>query len=156
MSISTKTLKVEFGASVFVLLAPLWATGQTLAPPKKVDFCAVVASSHEYDGQAISAQVILSPSEHSLSVYGAACVPKEGYDVTTQAILPAVLESLPNGKKLGRILKRHRLAKVELVGIFESTGGRYGPDAARFRFSITEIKSVADGALDRSHQKINE
>ena len=147
---NSRILKLNLGIIVLTLLAPTWATAQVRTEPTKVNFCDVVASPTQYNGQALSVVVILWPSYHSLSLYGAACVPKEGYDVTTQAILPDTWESQPNGKKLRGILERHRSAIVEVVGIFESGGGRYGPDRARFRFSISEINSVSKHATKRA------
>jgi len=141
---NSKNLGVCIDILLLFLFAPLWARGQAATETKKVDFCRVVASPTDYDRQTLSVEVILWPSEHSLSLYGAACVPKEGYNVTTQAALPEKWESSPNGKKLSEILKRHRSAKVEVVGIFESNGGPYGPDVARFRFSISQIKSASE------------
>jgi hypothetical protein len=37
---------------------------------------------------------------------------------------------------------------VKLIGTFESGTGRYGPDAARFRFTISEISSVKQAPPD--------
>jgi hypothetical protein len=143
MSPKLKTLR---GSVVLVFLAAIFAIAQSRIEPRKVDYCDVVASPANYYGQVLSVEVILWPSEHVLTQFGAACVPKQGYDVTTQTILPANVESLPNGKKLGRILKHQRPAKVEVVGIFESREQRHGLDATRFRFSITQIDSVSERA----------
>ena len=128
---------------VLAILLARCAAGKTGAEPQNVNYCDVVASPASYDGKVLSIEVILSPSEHSLTLYGAACVPKEGYNVTTQAILPDSWESLPNGKKLKAILKRGRDAKVKLIGTFENSGKEYGPDAARFRFSVSQVKAVS-------------
>src|SRR4029077_6627119 len=133
---SRKVLNASISTIVSILLAAIFAIGGSTKETKRVDFCDVVASPAEYFGQVLSVHVILWPGEHVLTLFAAACVPKEGYDVTTQAILPANMESLPNGKKLGRILKRQRPARVEVVGIFENREQRYGLDATRFRFSI--------------------
>jgi hypothetical protein len=126
------------------------ATGQTGAEPMSVNYCDVVASPAHYHGKALSVEVVLSPGFHSLFLYGAACVPKEGYDVTkegydvtTEAILPDSWESLPNGKKLRAILKHGRNAKVTVVGTFEGGEKRYGLDGQRFRLSISQINSVS-------------
>jgi hypothetical protein len=143
---SSKVLNAGIGIIVSILLAAISASSESLKETRKVNFCDVVASPTEYYGQVLSVEVILWPGEHVLTLFGAACVPKEGYDVTTQAILPANVESLPNGKKLGKILKRQRPAKVEVVGIFENREQRYGLDATRFRFSISQINSVSEYA----------
>src|SRR5689334_3037507 len=101
----------------------MWPEVRAQTEPKKINFCDVVASGARYDRQTLSVEVILWPSGHSLSAYGAACVPKEGYNITTQAMLPETWDSQPNGKKLRRILRHHRPAKVVVVGTFESDGG---------------------------------
>jgi hypothetical protein len=123
---------------VLTVFAALRSEAQTSAETPVVNVCDVVASPADYNRKLLSVTVILSPSDHSLSLYGTECVPKEDYNVTTQAILPAVWDSLPNGKKLRTILKHRHKARVELVGTFESDRGPYGPDVARFRFSISQ------------------
>ena len=128
---------------VLTVFAALRSEAQTSAETPVVNVCDVVASPADYNRKLLSVTVILSPSDHSLSLYGTECVPKKGYNVTTQAILPAAWDSLPNGKKLRTILKHRHKARVELVGTFESDRGPYGPDVARFRFSISQINSVS-------------
>jgi hypothetical protein len=129
-----------------VVLAALLATcagGQTSAEPKNVDYCDVVASPADYSGKVLAIEAVLSPGEHSLALYSETCPREKGYDDSTQAILPDLWESLPNGKELRAILKRGRDARVKLVGTFESGPKRYGPDVARFRFSISRVNSVS-------------
>ena len=135
--------------AILVILAATLAEAQSQREPRKVDFCDVVASPTNYYGQVLSVEVILWPSEHVLTLFGAECVPKEDYDVTTQAILPANWESLPNGKKLRGILKYQRPAKVRVIGIVGSREQRYGLDATRFRFSISQIDSVSKYAAKK-------
>src|SRR5215813_11126536 len=114
MMSNSKLLMVGLTIIVLSLAFPVWTNGQTGTEPQKVNFCDVVASPANYSGKTLSVEVILSPSEHALYLFGSTCVqPKEGYDHTTQAVLPMGWESLPNGKKLRAILKHHRPAKVE-------------------------------------------
>jgi hypothetical protein len=133
---------MRVGVAMGVLLT-MSAAGHPPAEPLRVNYCDVVASPADYNRKALLVEVLLSPSDHSLSLYGAACAPKEGVNITTQAVLPASWQALPNGKKLEAILRHHRNARVELVGTFESDGGPYGPDVARFRFSVSQVSSVA-------------
>ena len=107
-----------------------------------VGFCQVVTSPAKYDNQALLMEGILSPGEHSLVFYNASCFPKEGSDTRILAVLPLDWDSSPNGKKLSKILRGRRDARVTLSGRFESSGGPYGPDVAPFRFSVCEIMSV--------------
>jgi hypothetical protein len=135
--------------AILVILAATLTEAQSQREPRKVDFCDVVASPTNYYGQVLSVEVILWPSEHVLTLFGPECVPKEGYDITTQALLPANWEALPNGNKLRKILKYQRPAKVRVIGIFESREQRYGLDATRFRFSVSQLDSVSKYAAKK-------
>ncbi len=141
--INREMLRAGMNVVVLAVLLARCAAGQTSAKPQNVNCCDVVASPADYNGKVLSIEVVLSPGEHSLVLYGDACLRKEGYDDSTQEILPDSWESLPNGKKLRAILKHGRDAKVKLVGTFESGQTRYGPDVARFRFSISQANSVS-------------
>ena len=108
------------------------------------DICSVVDSPSSYDHQKIEVQAILSPSQHSLGIFGAGCLPTASQDVTTEAILPTSWDENEAGRKLRTILRHGRNARVQVVGIFESVNSRYGPDVARFRFTVSEIESVTE------------
>lgn len=135
-------LRSKVGAIILTLVLPICSTGQTSLEPKKVNFCDVVALPEEYDEKLLSTEVILQSGFHSLFLYSASCAPKDGFDVTTQAILPDGWESLPIGKKLSKIMKHGRPAKVQVVGIFRSTIKR-GLEGQRFRFMISLINSAS-------------
>lgn len=130
------------GIAILILLATSCTKGQVQKDPEKVNFCDVVASPSEFDRKLLSVEVTVQPSFHSLSLYSSACAPKEGFDVTTQAVLPDGWESLPNGKKLRRSIGQGRPAKVQLVGTFRSSVER-GQDGQKFIFSISKIISVS-------------
>jgi hypothetical protein len=115
-------------------------SAQTERPPL-VGLCQVVTSPAKYDKQVLTMEGILSPGEHSLVFYNTSCTPKEGSDSRVLVVLPTD-DSSPNGKKLSKILRSRRDARVTLSGRFESSGGPYGPDVAPFRFSVSEILSV--------------
>lgn len=136
-------LSATLNVLILGVLSSICAAAQTETHPLTANYCEVVASPADYNGRVLSVKVILSPSYHSLFLYGVECVPKEGYDVTTEAILPSSWESLPNGKKLRGLLKHGRKARVTLVGTFESSKQRLGLDGQRFRFSISQIQSVS-------------
>ena len=60
-----------------------------------------------------------------------------------QAVLPSGWESLSKGRQLRKFLERGKKAHVKVVQRqFETATGRYGPDAARFRFVVNGISSV--------------
>jgi hypothetical protein len=107
-----------------------------------VDFCQVVTSPAKYDKQVVSIEGILSPGEHSTVFYNASCIPKEGFDTRIFPMLPPDWSSSPKGKKLAKIFRNGKDARVTLSGRFEGSGGPYGPDVAPFRFSVSEIMSV--------------
>ena len=110
--------------------------------PAVVDFCQVVTSPANYDKQVLSMEGILSPGEHSLLFYDVSCFPKEGFDTRILPVLSPDYASTPNGKKLSKIFRTRRDARVTLSGRFEGSGGPYGPDVAPFRFAVSEIISV--------------
>ena len=82
-------LKVGLAIIFLAFVLVSCAFGQARTQIQSISYCDVVASPADYNGKVLSVEVILSPSEHLLALYGAACVPREGYNVTTQAILPA-------------------------------------------------------------------
>jgi hypothetical protein len=131
-------------AVMLVLILPAVAAPQALHQTVVTNLCDVVASPHDYSNRMLTLRGILLPSEHSLALYSPSCKPREGFDVTMQAVLPTGWESLPNGKQLRKFLKKGKEAQVELTGTFESGTGRYGPDAARFRFVVSGIFIVQD------------
>lgn len=131
-------------AVLLLLILPAVATPQAQYQTVVTNLCDVVASPHDYSNRVLTLQGILLPSEHSLALYSPSCKPREGFDVTTQAVLPRGWESLPNGKQLRKFLKKGKEAHVELTGTFESGTSRYGPDAARFRFVVSGISTVKD------------
>jgi hypothetical protein len=118
------------------------ALAQTRQQPVTANLCKVVASPDAYNGRALTVAGILVSSEHSLALYSPRCKPKYGFDVTIQAALPTAWESLTNGKQLRKLLRRGKEAQVRLTGTFESGTSRYGPDAARFHFAVSEIRSA--------------
>ena len=128
-----------------ILLALIFAAphiSSTRQLPAEVDLCKLVAASSEYNGKVLTVEGVLYPSDHSIALYSPACAPKEGSDVSMQAVLPEAWESWPKSKLLRTLLKKRKPARVKVTGLFESGVDRYGPDVARFRFTISEISSV--------------
>ena len=127
-----------------MLASLLHATASAQAPTRPItaDLCAVIASPAEYTGKEISVEGILYPGEHSVALYSPSCKPTVDFDVTMQAVFPAAWDSWPHAKRLQRILRKQKNARVRLSCTFESGIERYGPDVARFRFAITGIASV--------------
>lgn len=138
----TNVVRAWMSIAALVLLVAICAKGQTSLGPNKLSFCDVISSPANYDGKTLSIEATLQPSFHSLSLYDAACEPRESFDAATEAVLPDGWESLPLGKKLRGIIRHGRPAKVRLVGTFRSSVSR-GQDGQRFRFSISQIISVS-------------
>jgi hypothetical protein len=120
---------------VAVTLLPSLAFSQLSSPPEQV--CDVVESPARFAHKTIAVEGILSPSDHSLGLYGLACIPTEDNNVSIETILPTSWAITETGRKLRSILKRGHNAQVRLIGIFEDTGGPFGPDVARFRFTVS-------------------
>jgi hypothetical protein len=125
-----------------IFMAPQLSSSRQL--PVEIDLCKLVAASSEYNGKVLTVEGVLYPGDHSLALYSPSCVPKEGSDVSMQAVLPMAWESWPKSKRLRVLLNKRRPAHVKVTGLFESGADRYGPDVARFRFTISEISSVED------------
>ena len=130
------------GSAIFAFILQAIAFAEAPIMPTMTNFCAVVASPAEYSGREILVEGILSPGEHSLVLYSPSCKPSVDFDATTQAVFPAAWDSWPHAKRLQKILRKKRNAHVILSGTFESGARRYGPDVARFRFTISGIASV--------------
>ena len=124
------------------------ASAQSPQQPVTANLCEVVASPGRYNGKVLSMEGILLPGEHSVLLYSPSCKPKESFDVGIQAVFPPEWVSSPNGKQLHKLFSHRTNASVKLIGTFESETGRYGPDVARFRFTIREISSVKKAPPD--------
>lgn len=128
-----------------ILLALIFTAPQLSSPSQlraEIDLCKLVAASSEYNGKVLTVEGVLYPGDHSLVLYSPSCAPKEGSDVSMQAVLPIAWESSPKGKQLRKFIRKGKPAQVTVTGLFESGPDRYGPDVARFRFTITDISSV--------------
>jgi hypothetical protein len=90
----------------------------------------------------LTVEGVLYPGDRSIALYSPSCAPKEGADVSMQAVLPIAWESWPKSKRLRTLLNKRKPAYVKVTGLFESGVDRYGPDVARFRFTISDIFSV--------------
>lgn len=123
-----------------ILAAPHLSSPQQ--PPTEIDICKLVAAPSEYNGRVLTIEGVLYPGDHSIALYSPSCAPKEGFDISMQAVLPIAWESSPKGKRLRMFLSKRKPAHVKITGLFESGPDRYGPDIARFRFTITDISSV--------------
>jgi hypothetical protein len=130
------------GGLVLALFLTDAVFAQMPSEPVAANLCDVFASPAIYDRRLLSVEGVLFPSFHSLFLVNASCMPKQGSEVSTEAILPPSWETLPNGKRLAKLLRDGKKARVKLAGTFESGDHRYGPDGARFRFLVTEIVSV--------------
>ena len=124
-----------------LLVAGTGHAGEPIPQPQDVNYCEVVTLPKDY-GKVLSVDVVLVPGEHTPSLFGADCL-RLGYDRVTDAQLPNNWTTLPNGKALNEILRQHLSARVKLIGTFDSSNGPYGPDGARFQFSISRILSVS-------------
>ena len=124
------------------------ATVQAQQQPAVVNLCDVVSAPSGYNQKSLTVDGILFPGEHSLALYSPSCKPTEQLDVSMQAVLPKGWVSSPNGKQLRRLLSKGKPAHVTVTGTFESGADRYGPDVARFRFTVTGISSVGVVPVD--------
>jgi hypothetical protein len=134
----------------FMLLAHItcWAR-----PGKKqgirVPFCTLVSNPIDFDQKKAVTSAIISAGYHSVIAYDLKCMPTEMNNVSTEV---EISDSVVPGnllKKLQRYLKHHKNATVVFEGVFKARGGPYGSDAARFRFTVTELISVRESRVPR-------
>lgn len=114
------------------------AVAQTHHEPITAKLCEVVASPERYNHRVLTVDGVLSPSEHSLTLYSPSCKPRQNVNV----VLQDEWKFMENGKRLRKLLHGHKEAPVKLSGTFESGAYSYGPDGAPFRFVVSEILSV--------------
>lgn len=129
-------------AAMLTIILTVASSTQAHPEPAVVNLCDVFSSPAEYNHKVVVVDGVISPSVHSLFLSSPACNAKQDADFTTQAVLPASWEALPNGKELRKFLHRGKSASVRITGTFEADSQRYGPDGTRFRFTITGISSV--------------
>jgi hypothetical protein len=129
-------------AVLLAIVLQATSSAQTQQRPVAVNFCDVIALPDEYNSKVLTVEGVLHPSEHVLTFYSPSCAPKEGFDVTTKAVLPTGWASSPNGKSLRKFLKKGKEARVKLTGTFEIEASHYGLDATRFRFVVSGISTV--------------
>ncbi len=110
----------------------------------KVRFCEMVSAPQKYDKKVVATEALMSPGEHSVIFYDPACKPTEQNNVGTQISFPQSWNSTKLGKKLSKLFRRGRTARVRAEGIFYGSGGPYGPDVARFRFLPQQLLSVEE------------
>jgi hypothetical protein len=142
-----KTSALIIGAVLLATILPA-ASAQSPQQTVTVNLCEVVASPNRYNGKVLSVEGILLPGEHSVLLYSPSCKPKGNFDVGIEAVFSPQWASSPNGKQLHKLFGKRTNASVKLVGTFESGTGRYGPDVAKFRFTIKEISSVKKAPPD--------
>jgi hypothetical protein len=131
-------------AVMLAIMLQAAASAQTRPEPLAANLCDVFASPVTYSHKVLSVKGVLFPSIHSVFLLEPSCKSKGDIDSTTEVILPSSWVSLPNGKELRKFLHRGKSASVKLVGTFEGDANRYGPDGARFRFTVSEISSVEE------------
>ena len=139
--ISIRTSSLIRGVMLATILQAA-VSAQVRPEPVAANLCDVFRSPAVYNQKVLSVEGVLFPSFHAVFLLSPSCMPKGDLDVTTEAILPPSWVSLPNGRQLRKFLHRGKSASVKLIGTFEYSGHRYGPDGTRFRFVISEISWV--------------
>jgi hypothetical protein len=110
----------------------------------KVPFCEMVSAPQKYDKMVVSTEALMSPGEHSVIFYDPGCMPTQENNVGTQISFPKGWDSTKLGKKLSKLFRHDRTARVRAEGTFYGSGGPYGPDVARFRFVPQRITGVQE------------
>ena len=108
----------------------------------RVPFCDLTAAWQRYDGKEVATEALIRSSEHEVHVYHLNCKSTTMDDRSASLELPEGWNSARLGRKLSNLLRHDRVARVTFQAVFHASGGPYGPEGTRFRFSLVHLVSV--------------
>jgi hypothetical protein len=121
--------------------APLGGLGDQ---PKSVSFCDLLSYPWKYDRGIVATEALIQSSEHEVHVFGSECRSTATEDRSASIQLPNGWNSTKLGKRLSKILRHDRTARVAFEAAFYGNGGPYGPEGTRFRFVMERLISVEE------------
>jgi len=112
--------------------------------PTKVPFCDLLSAPRKYDHREAATEASIQSSGHEVHVYSPKCRDTGTGDRSASIELPAEWLSTKLGKRLSKILRHDRTAKVTFEAVFHSSGGPYGSEGTRFHFVLRRLASVEE------------
>jgi hypothetical protein len=113
-------------------------------PPMKVPFCDLLSAPRKYDHREVATEALIQSSGHEVHVYSPKCRNTSTGDRSASIELPGEWQSTKLGKRLSKILRHDRTAKVTFEAVFQSSGGPYGSEGTRFHFVLRRLASVEE------------
>lgn len=116
-----------------------WAAGSPNVP-----YCDLLSAPEAYDKKSVTTEALIQSSYHEVHVFDPKCRSTVTSDRSTSIELPKEWNSTKAGKKLSKLLRHDRTARVAFESVFYGSGGPYGPERTRFRFVMQRVLSVQE------------
>jgi len=109
-----------------------------------VSYCHLLSVPQRYDKGIVATKAMIQSSEHEVHVFDLECRSTATEDRSASIELRNGWNSTKLGKKLSKILRHDRSARVAFEAVFHGSGGPYGPEKTRFRFVLQRLISVEE------------
>lgn|GEM_PF-5232186 len=109
-----------------------------------VSYCDLLSLPHQYDKKIIATEALVQSSYHEVHVYDSKCRSTVADDRSASIELPNGWNSTKLGKRLSKILRHDRMARVAFEAVFYGSGGPFGPESTRFHFVLQRLISVEE------------
>lgn len=110
----------------------------------RVSYCDLLSASQTYDKKVVTTEALVGSSFHSVAIYDLGCMSTPTDNRSASLVLPSGWNSTKLGKKLSKVLRHGRTARVAFEGIFYGSGGPYDGDGTKFRFVMQRLISVEE------------
>jgi len=109
-----------------------------------VSYCDLLSFPQRYDKGIVATRALIQSSEHEIHIFDSECKSSMTDDRSASVELPHGWTSTKLGKRLSKILRHNRTARVAFEAAFYGSGGPYGPERTRFRFVLQRLISVEE------------
>jgi hypothetical protein len=112
--------------------------------PQSVAYCDLLSAPQKYDKATVATKALIQSSYHEVHVYDSKCASTATDDRSASIELSNRWDTTKLGKKLSKILRHDRAARVAFEATFSGSGGPYGPERTRFHFVMQPLISVEE------------
>jgi len=112
--------------------------------PLSVSYCDLLSVPQKYDKEIVATKALIQSSYHEVHVYDSKCRSTVADDQSASIELLDGWNSTKLGKRLSKILRHDRKARVAFEAVFYGSGGPYGPERTRFRFVMRRLIAVEE------------
>lgn len=137
------------GICITILALCISASSSQSGPiikPTEVSFCDLLSAPKKYEKQIINTKALIRSNTHEVLVFDPECRSTATNDRSTSIELATESRSIKLTKRLSKILRHDRTAKVTFVAIFDDSGGQYGygMEGTRFHFFLQHLITVEE------------